>query len=232
MSDIRAIAVVRAVIGLLQGLALYLIYLAYDAEAWPATNGLVFAPLLLIALFIPLVVSQALGTLRFRTLAIWTAAATVIVASLAFYDIWHAWPVDYRPGDPPISRPHILPSPQLVVALFAGLFIAHSLVTAGDMDRKLVADYTTHFDVAWKLAVQGALAAAFTGAFWGLLRLGAGLFELIDIDVFIELLQERWFAIPATALAVSAALHLTDVRAGTCGAFARWVSPCSRGCSR
>jgi hypothetical protein len=82
------------------------------------------------------------------------------------------------------------------------------------MDRKFAADYTTHFDVAWKLAVQGALAAAFTGAFWGLLRLGAGLFELIDIDVFIELLQERWFAIPATALAVSAALHLTDVRAG------------------
>jgi hypothetical protein len=214
MSDIRAIAMLRAAIGLLQGLALYLIYLAYDAEAWPATNGLVFAPLLLIALFIPLVVSQALGTLRLRTLAIWAAAAAVLVGGLAFYDIWHAWPVDWRPGDPPVSRPHVLPSPHLAIALFAGLFIAHSLVTAGDLDRRFIADYTTHFDVAWKLAVQGALAAAFTGAFWGLLRLGAGLFELINIDLFIELLQERWFAIPATTLAVSAALHLTDVRAG------------------
>ena len=82
------------------------------------------------------------------------------------------------------------------------------------MDRKFVADYTTHFDVAWKIAVQGALAAAFTGAFWGLLWLGAGLFDLINIDFFIELLQERWFAIPATTLAVSAAAHVTDVRAG------------------
>lgn len=213
MSDIRAIAILRAAIGLLQGLALYLVYLAYDADTWPATNGLVFAPLLLIALFIPLVVSQALGTLRLRTLAIWAAAATVIIGGLAFYDVWHAWPVDYGPGDPPLARPRILPSAELTIALFAGLFIAHSLVTAGDLDRRFIADYTTHFDVAWKLAVQAALAAAFTGAFWGLLRLGAGLFELIDIDVFIELIQERWFAIPATTLAVSAALHVTDVRA-------------------
>ena len=212
MSDIRAIAILRAAIGLLQGLALYLIYLAYDAEAWPATNGLLFAPLLLIALFVPLLVSQALGTLRLRTLAIWASAATAIVGALGFYDIWHAWPVDWG-GNPPVSRPHILPSPHLIVALIAGLFIAQSLVTGGDVDRKFIADYRTYFDVAWKIAVQGALAAAFTGAFWGLLRLGAGLFELINIDAFIDLLQERWFAIPATTLAVSVAAHVTDVRA-------------------
>ena len=136
------------------------------------------------------------------------------VSALGVYDIWHAWPVDWRLIDPPVSRPHVLPSPHLIIALVMGLFIAHSLVTAGDMDRKFVADYTTHFDVAWKIAVQGALAAAFTGAFWGLLWLGAGLFDLINIDFFIELLQERWFAIPATTLAVSAAAHVTDVRAG------------------
>ena len=81
------------------------------------------------------------------------------------------------------------------------------------MDPKFVADYATHFDVAWKIAVQAALAVAFTGAFWGLLWLGAGLFKLINIEFFIDLLQERWFAIPATTLAVSAAIHVTDVRA-------------------
>ena len=210
--SLRAIGLTRVAIGAFQGLALYLIYLAYDAEVWPATDGLVFAPLLLIALFIPLLVSQALGTLRLRTLAIWAAVATVIVGGLGVYDIWHAWPVDWRGGNPPVSRPHVLPSPHLIIALVMGLFIGQSLVTGGDLDRKFVADYTTHFDVAWKIAVQGALAAAFTGAFWGLLRLGAALFELVNIDFFVELLQERWFAIPATTLAVSVAAHLTDVR--------------------
>ena len=210
--SLRAIGLARAAIGLFQGLVLYLIYLAYDEEVWPATDGLMFAPLLLVALFIPLVVSQALGTFRLHTLAIWASAATLIVGGLAFYDIWHAWPVDWRAGNPPVSRPHVLPSPHLMLALVAGLFISQSLVTAGEVDRRFVADYTSHFDVAWKIAVQGALAAAFTGAFWLLLWLGAGLFDLIDIDFFRELLEERWFAIPATTLAFSAALHLTDVR--------------------
>jgi hypothetical protein len=218
MSDtalsLRVIGLARAAIGVFQGLALYLIYLAYDTRAWPATDGLVFAPLLLFALFIPLLVSQGIGTLRPRTLAIWAAAATVIVVAVGAYDIWHAWPVDWTFGEGPVSRPHILPSPELFVALVAGLFIAQSLVTGGDIDRKLIADYTTHFDVAWKIAVQAALAVAFTGAFWGLLVLGAGLFRLINIEFFFDLLQERWFAIPATTLAVSAAIHVTDVRAG------------------
>ena len=212
--SLRAIGFARVAIGVFQGLALYLIYLAYEEDAWPATDGLVFAPLLLIMLYIPLVVSQGLGTLRLRTLAMWAGAATLFVGALAFYDIWHAWPVDYQVGVTPDSRPHVLPSPHVIAALFVGLFVAHSLVTGGDLDRKFIAAYATHFDVAWKLAVQAALAVAFTGAFWGLLGLGAGLFNLIKIEFFVELLQKRWFAIPATTLAVSVALHVTDVRAG------------------
>ena len=40
----------RLTIGLLQGLALYLLYRAQEAGAWPATQGLVFVPLLLVML--------------------------------------------------------------------------------------------------------------------------------------------------------------------------------------
>src|SRR5262245_28998091 len=212
--SLRTVGIARLAIGGLQGLALYLLYVAYDGPIWPATNGFVFAPVLLIALFIPLLVSQALGNLRPRTFAIWAAAATVIVSGLGVYDIWHAWPLDWDYGSPPTSRPHILPSPELFCALVLGLFIAQSLITGGDEDRRFVASYTTHFDVAWKLAVQGALAVAFVGAFWLVLWLGAALFDLIEIDFFEELIKRRWFAIPATALTFSAAIHVTDVRAG------------------
>jgi len=47
-----------------------------------------------------------------------------------------------------------------------------------------------------------------------LLWLGAELFDLIGIDFFTRLLEHKWFAIPATSLAVAAAVHVTDVRAG------------------
>jgi hypothetical protein len=77
-----------------------------------------------------------------------------------------------------------------------------------------MATYPTHFDVAWKLAVQIALAAAFVGTFWLILWLGAELFQLIKLDFFERLIEHRWFAIPASALATAAALHVSDVRAG------------------
>ena len=75
-----------------------------------------------------------------------------------------------------------------------------------------MAKYPTHFDVAWKMAVQLALSAAFVGAFWLLLWLGASLFALIKLDFFRKLIGHEWFAIPVTTLAASGALHLTDIR--------------------
>jgi hypothetical protein len=212
--SVRTLAIARLAMGGLQGLALYWLWLAFSEKTWPATNGFVYAPSALIALFVPLLVSQALGTLRLRTLAIWAAAATLIVGGLGVYDIWHSWPVDWTFGDPPAPRPHVFPAPQLYAALVIGLFVAQALITGGDTDRKFVANYTTHFDVAWKIAVQGGLAVAFVGTFWGVLWLGAGLFDLINLEFFERLIRRRWFSIPATTIAFSAALHVTDVRAG------------------
>jgi hypothetical protein len=77
-----------------------------------------------------------------------------------------------------------------------------------------MASYPVHFDIAWKLGVQVALAIAFVAAFWLVLWLGAALFKLIKLDFFEQLIEHRWFAIPATALASAASLHLSDVRAG------------------
>jgi len=204
----------RLAIGLAQGAALYCLYRAFDAQAWPATNGLIFAPLLLVFLFVPLVLVQGLGEMRLRTLIVWAIAAAAILAALGWYDIWSAWPQDYTYGrDGRYAwRPHVLPSFGLFVFVAAGLFIAHALIASGDADRKFMALYTTHFDVAWKLGVQLALSVCFVGAFWLLLWLGAALFNLIKLDFFERLIEHQWFSIPATTLATAAALHLTDVQ--------------------
>ncbi|MFH1341113.1 MAG: DUF4153 domain-containing protein [Pseudomonadota bacterium] len=98
-------------------------------------------------------------------------------------------------------------------SLAAILFIIHILTIAGEADRKLIASYPTHFDIAWKQGVQFALAACFVGVLWGLLYLGAELFRLIKIEFLAELLKRKRFAIPVTVLAFSYAIHVTDVRA-------------------
>jgi hypothetical protein len=204
--------VTRLTVGLAQGLALYLLYLAQDNKGWPATNGLVFGPLLMVWLFPPVILELAIGQIDLRRAAIWAAAAVMIMAGLGFYDIWSAWPQDWGFGLNASPRPHLIPSAELFFFGGAGLFIAHALIIGGHIDHLFKASYETHFDVAWKLAVQLALAGVFVGAFWLLLWLGAGLFNLIKLDFFQRLIRHQWFSIPVTALAIAGALHLTDIR--------------------
>src|SRR5215470_4036637 len=82
----RGYFLARLVIGLAQGAALYSLYRAFDAHVWPATDGLIFAPLLLVFLFVPLVLVQGLGEMRLRTLIVWAIAAAAILAALGWYD--------------------------------------------------------------------------------------------------------------------------------------------------
>lgn len=202
----KRLFLVRLALGLGQGLLLYFLYHAQEAKSWPATNGLVFGPLLLVGLFIPLLLNQALGEMAARRAMLWALVATAAMAALGLYDIWSAWPKTFAGG------PQILPSVRLLLFCAAGLFIAHALVVGAAIDRRFQASYSTHFDVAWKQAVQLALTAAFVGTFWLLLVLGANLFALIRLEFFSRLLRHEWFSIPVTALAVAGALHLTDIR--------------------
>jgi hypothetical protein len=212
----RPIVLTRLLVGLAQGIALYLLYSAQDSHSWPATDGLLFAPILFVWLFVPLGILLGVSNIRGTTLALWITAAAVLVAGLAWYDIWHT-----RPGQYPwLGEQGFAPDTEIVphfacfffTAVF--LFIAHALIAACDADRRFIARYTSYFDVAWKLALQLLLAAVFVGIFWGLLWLSAALFSLVKIDAFQEFIQHSWFAIPASAIATAMALHLTDVRAG------------------
>jgi hypothetical protein len=207
----ETLAVVRTMLGLAQGAALYLLYHAADAKIWPATDGQVFAPLVLIAVFVPILAAAGLGNLRLRTLAIWIAAATIVTAGLGAYDIFHdpaGGVFDTATGF------RIVASPPLWFATAAGLAITHILIASGDADRAWIARYPRHFDIAWKHAVQVALAGAFVGASWILLVIGAALFHLIGIKFFEELLRKPWFSIPVTTLAFAVGIHVTDVQAG------------------
>ena len=176
-------------------------------KVWPATDGLVFAPLMLVAVFIPTLAVAALGNVRLGTLGRWIGIA-IVIAALGAYDIFGD-PVYYSAAagiaDHPVlhgsvvasSSPRNLPSAELWLAIASALFIAHAFVAAGDADRVVIAKYPRLFDIAWKHAVQVALAGAFVGTLWVLLWLGAALFRLIGISFFDELLRKAWFSVPS-----------------------------------
>lgn len=205
------VARVRLGIGLLQGCALYFLYHAASSQTWLATDSQLFAPLLLVSFFIPVLMMSGLGHLADKAWWRWMLVATLVAASLAYYDVWRivgAPTSDYGPGVPKAAYP----SPLLWLFGAGGFYIAHALVLASATDQKRIASYPSYFDSAWKLLIQIQFSALFVGAFWAVLGLGAALFKLVQLSFFMDLLKEPWFAIPVTVFAFACALHLTDMR--------------------
>jgi len=199
---------IRIGIGLLQGLGLYGLQRSADGDIklWPATEPLLFGPLLLVVAFLPLVLLAGVGRLRPVTLAIWTAVAGVALALLGLHDI-------ARQSADTLSRVPFLSAPVVLFSA-AALFISHHLVAPADFERRRIASFPAYFDTTWKAGVQLAMSLGFTGAFWILLLLGAALFKVIGLSFLEDLLRETWFAIPVTFLVFAVAVHLTDVRDG------------------
>ncbi|MCY1645721.1 DUF4153 domain-containing protein [Caulobacter sp. SL161] len=206
----RDAAILRLAIGLAQGIALFLLQKADESKTWPATQPMLYAPVLVCVLMIPLLPLAALSAMRRTNLLIWTAVATVVTAILAVHAAWVGAAPD-RIGASPLS-------PPLFLATAAMLFIAHHLVQPADAAGKPVAPYEAYFDLTWTNGVRLALSLAFTGAFWLLLFLAAALFKLIGIEAIGKLIGETAFAFPATGLMFAAAVHmavqLTEARAG------------------
>lgn len=202
-----ALGAIRIGIGLAQGLGLFWLHRASDnGISWPATQPLLFGPLLLVIGLLPIMLLAGVGRLRLMTLAIWTAVVGVALALLGLHDI-------ARQSADTLQHPPFLSAPALVFSA-AALFIAHHLVAPADMERRRIAGYPAYFDTATKSLVQLALSIGFTGAFWALLHLGAALFRIIGLDFLEDLLRKDWFYIPVSFVVFAVAVHLTDVRDG------------------
>ena len=217
----RTLGPIRLGIGLVQGLGLFWLHRSVEAKwglcsaadeslcpqiSWPATEPLLFGPLLLVVAFLPMVLLAGVGRLRPLTLAIWTVVAGVALALLGLHDI-------ARQTAETMSYSLFLSAPVVLFSA-AALFISHHLVAPADLERRRIASFPAYFDTTWKAGVQLAMSLGFTGAFWLLLQLGAALFKVIGLDFLEILLREDWFWLPVTTLAFSVAVHLTDVRDG------------------
>jgi hypothetical protein len=207
---------IRLAIGAAQGLALWWLYKATETgpyvdgmlppRDWPASEPTLFAPLVLVFLFVPVLLLAGVGRMRPRTLAIWAVAATAALALLGWHDV-------ARQSAETLRYPPFF-TPPLFLFTAAALFIGHHLILPADLERRWVAAFPTYFDTAWKAGVQLGLSIGFTGAFWLLLLLGSELFKIIGLPFLSNLIGEEWFTIPLTCLVFPIAVHLTDVRDG------------------
>lgn len=192
----------RLAVALVQGGALLWLHRALQPWTEARPDAAFHAALIVVACGLPPVILFGLGRLRARTLVAWGLVAAALLAGLAVHDVLRL----------PAERQDAAPSGAFVFYAAAMLFIAHALVAAADQARRPLPDYRVYFEVAWLLGLRLALAALFVGLFWLLLWLGAAMFGLIGLRFLSDLLGHDWFNIPATALMLGAAIHLTDMR--------------------
>ncbi len=204
LQAVPGIGLLRVLIGLLQGIALYLLYSAAQDRLWPATDATLFIPLVLLCLLCPPLLVASVGHLPWRRVALWVGGASAVVVLLGVYDGWRR--------HTPEAHAVLTPSFLLGLHLAAALFIGHVLVTTASAEGRRIASYPGYFDGAWKLAVQLVFSAGFTLATWLVLSLGGALFRLIGLDFLHTLLGKAAFNIPVLAFAFSCAMHVTDVR--------------------
>jgi hypothetical protein len=205
----------RLATGLLQGVLLYFLYVSTKTASWPATNAHVFAPLMLVFLFVPVLLVSGLGHLNAKRIFVWALVASVVSVALGFYDIWRVGYAQSTWYGAAADASTVTPSALVILFAAVGFYIAHALVLAAASDnRRIIARYPTYFEIAWKLAIQIKFSVLFVGVLWLILWLGASLFMLVKLQFLEELLKRPWFYIPVTAFAFTAALHITDVRPG------------------
>ncbi|KPC54238.1 DUF4153 domain-containing protein [Amantichitinum ursilacus] len=211
-STSRRNAVIRLLLGGVQGILLYGLYQASTAQVWPATAEYLFSPLVLLAFAIPLQLISSLGHLPRRVLAPWVGITALILIGAGCYAVWRS-PCALEVTTVCSQHTHY-PTPWLVGLLIGVFYVGHSMVLAGARDQRWVAAYPSYFEMAWKLAIQILFSAGFTLVLWGTLWLGAELFALVGSALLQQVLSKGWVIFPLTALAFACGMELTDVRPG------------------
>ncbi len=199
----------RVLTGLLQGLALF--FATRPTLTFPFENQMLVYVFLMSILYIisvvPVVVIQSLGNLRPKTLMVWVMILIPVVGGAPIYTDW-----DYLLFSPlTVTTPVETSSFRLFFLLGIFLWISHILVLSGDKDRSFRASYKTYFNIAWKVTLQMVLTLFFLGLFWLLLIAISEIFSSIQIKLVHQIISSHLFIFPASAMAIAAGIHLTDV---------------------
>lgn len=198
------IAIARLLIGIGQGLALYLLHEAGLKKSWPADQPDILRALSTAAGMAPFFMILGIGNLRWPTFVLWSVVIGLVSAGLG-----------YHAGHQEMARLGWFSLEAVLsgsIPVF--LFIVNALVTGADSDRRPIATFRTYFEVTWKHVTQYVLTSLFVGLFWGLLFLAGVLFNAINVNFVSETIAKSWFWIPVTSIACASALHLTDAQAG------------------
>lgn len=199
-------------IALLQSVAL--LGMHHWVQSLPKTGEYLvwILPLYLFIIFTPLSLMLLAHTAKKRAILLSLAFAVVIMLSAA-----HIGYIDYVPSLQRESFAIFIFSVCVFVVWFIWQAFAEHFCDHGSWCQH----YKALHDFAWRNTIKLLTAGLFVGLFWAALALLAGLFKILNIDFFADLISNRYFAYPATTLSFGLGLSLYAAKEEALSEFKR-----------
>lgn len=198
-------------VGVLQGVALWVLWTAWQHYVWPAVDPLSERALLYISLALPLAfyLTQNIETLtRKRRIRILIGVTSLFVL-LGAYSGW----VDNAKTD--LYGELLRTSPARASDLFAAAVLGFIIVPLWAHYDSAAKRWPYHalFETAWRNAMLIISSFALTGVFWMVLFAGAMLMNSIGLNFIFDLIKTPSFSIPVNGLIFGTAFALGLARA-------------------
>lgn len=193
------------IIAVAQGVLLFALYRAFDTNVWPSESPLWSFPLWTLAVAIPLLLLLSLDRGNAQRVSKMVAGLAVILTLLAIYMGWQAEPF----GEFALFGLSFAFICSVTLACFKALMYLQQRA------NQVPLTYQVLFTNSWRNFLVAALSALFVFIFWLILMLWGALFNVIEIDFFMELFTEDWFLFPVLSFAFGLAViifrNLTQV---------------------
>jgi len=178
-------------ISVLQGVLLLALYLSIDARVWPSQSPVWAYPLFTLAISIPTLFLLSLERGNERRVSLYIAGFALVLTPLAAYTGWQAEPAGVFPS---YNLMYIYGF-SMVLACFKALMYLQQRAKQRSMT------YQVLFTYSWRNFLVLALAAVFVMAFFIILKVWGGLFQLINIQFFNDTFRQEWFLFPVLSFA-------------------------------
>ena len=178
-------------LAVLQAIALTLLYSSIENNVWPATSPIWLFSLITFSMSFPLLMLMTVNKNNIKTSLLLILPFSLLLSLLGAYAGFQQEPQEYVSNNTLMSV-FIFTS---LIAGFKGLMYIQQFGSSENVS------YSRLFKLSWRNFIIFGECWLFVLIFWGILNLGAALFDILDIKFFSELLRDEWFWIPTLTLA-------------------------------
>lgn len=179
------------ILAVLQAIALTLLYSSIENNVWPATSPTWLVSLITFSMSFPLLMLMTVNKNNIKTSLLLILPFSLLLSLLGAYVGFQQEPQEYVSNNTLMSV-FIFTS---LIAGFKGLMYIQQFGSSENVN------YSRLFKLSWRNFIIFGECWLFVLIFWGILNLGAALFDILDIEFFSELLRNEWFWIPTLTLA-------------------------------